>query len=234
MFLMRGEGWRRAGFELVIVFFGVFVALLVDGWNERRVEKGLEQDYLHRLSEDVARDSAGLVDLAQALDTKIAALQWLTRADPETIAAAESHVLIPQLVHAHTAGFGVMRGISTTFEDLRSTGNLGLIRDPDLRAQLIAYYEAWEFNADRVEARRSPFPSDIYSILPPVAYDPDVYFDAPASTDGVKVDREALSNYLFGREGRRALVGEMNYARFFAGVIRDLLSQSQDLLATLN
>jgi hypothetical protein len=227
------EGWRRAGFELVIVFLGVLVALLVDGWNQRRMDRGLEREYLVRLAQDVSRDAEALRDLAQALEEKSAALVWLGALDAAGLAAAPDAELVPRLVHAHSAGFGVLRGISTTFEDLRSTGNLALVADPTLRAQIVSYYEAWIFNADRVEARRSRFPGDVYSLLPPAAYNADVYFDAPSTTTEVQLDRAALSTYLLREEGRAALRGELNYARFFAGVVRDLGSRAQELMAAL-
>ena len=232
--LMSREGWRQAGFELVIVFLGVLIALLVDGWNERRVERAVEQGYLDRLAGDVAQDSVGLADLAKALEVKMTALESLEGANRSTLLEAPAAALVPMLVQAHTAGFGVLRGVSTTFEDLQSTGHLGLIRDPQLRAELVAYYESWRFNADRVQARRSTFPSSIYSFLPPSAYDTDVYFDAPAAALDVELDREPLVEYLYGSDGRRALIGEMNYARFFAGVIADLRKQARNVLVSLD
>lgn len=228
------DGWRRAGFELAVVFLGVLIALLVDGWNTRRMANGLERQYLARLTQDVAGDTTALRDLLRTLDGKTSALLWLqgqTLGDLST--AADSTELVRERVRAHSAGFGVLRGNSTSFEDLRSTGNLSLIRDPQLRARIVAYYEAWSFNADRVEARRSGFPALLYAVLPPEAYDADVYFDAPASGSDVELDLDLVAAEVLGEVGRRELRGELNYSRFFRGVVEDLLEHATELLRVL-
>ena len=146
----------------------------------------------------------------------------------------ESEELALHLVNAHTAGFGVLRGFSSTFEDLRSTGNLALIKDAELRSNIVTYYESWQFNADRVEARRSHFPGTVYALLPPEAYRSDIYFDAPSSSVAIQIDREALAGYLLGATGMKEARAELNYARFFAGVVEDLLMQSKSLLNELD
>jgi hypothetical protein len=227
------DGWRRAGFELAIVFLGVLVALMVDGWNERRMERDLEEQYLTRLSQDVARDTAEFGALVQTLEAKSASLRWLQALAPGDLGSeASAGELARQLVRAHSAGFGVLSWKSTTFEDLRSTGNLSLVRDPRLRAQIVSYYEVLRFNAQRVEARRSEFPPLAYSVLPPAAYDTDVYFDAP-SESSVELDLDVVADQVLGAGGRRALAGELNYARFFSGVVRDLVEQATELLLAL-
>ena len=227
------DGWRRAGFELAIVFLGVLVALLVDGRNERRMERDLEQQYLARLSQDVARDTAEFGAMILTLEAKSASLRWLQAITPGDLGSkASTGELARQLVRAHSAGFGVLSWKSTTFEDLRSTGNLSLVRDPRLRAQIVSYYEALRFNAQRVEARRSEFPPLAYAVLPPDAYDADVYFDAP-SESSVELDLDIVADQVLGAGGRRALAGELNYARFFSGVVLDLVEQATELLLAL-
>ena len=224
------SSWIRARHRVL----GVFVALLVDGWNTRRMERGLERQYMARLAQDVAGDVSSLRDLAATLDTKSAALLELQRLDAVGLRAhAESGALARQLVLAHSAGFGVLRGSSSTFEDLRSTGNLSLIGDPDLRALLVSYYEAWLFNAERVSARRSTFPQLVYSLLPPTAYDRNVYFDAPAAGISATLDMELAFSVLLAETGRLSLAAELNYSRFFRGVVEDLAEQAEEVATAL-
>lgn len=82
------QGWRRAGFELAIVFFGVLIALLVDGWTSRRMERELEQEYIVRLLKEVRNDTTILRDLLRTLDTKPAALRWLEERSESDLRAA--------------------------------------------------------------------------------------------------------------------------------------------------
>jgi len=225
MFSLGRDGWRRGGFELAIVFLGVLIALLVDGWNEGRIQRGVELDYLQRIAADVDEDQRSLGDLATALDAKLDAIGTLL----ESPSASDDQVLLEEIVTASSAGFGVLQGNQTTFEDLRGTGNLGLVSDPSLRTEIVAYYESWRFNAARVEARRSELPPAVYSLLPSSAFSTDVYFDAPAHTVPSDFDREAVLAFLSSEVGRAALRAEANYGRFFRGVVRDLSSQAARL-----
>ena len=220
-------GWRRAGFELVIVFLGVLVALLVDGWNEGRIERAVERDYLQRILEDVREDRRELSALTKALDSKRDAIVRLL--SPTHFESMSDLELLQTLVEASTAGFGVLSGNSTTFEDLRGTGNLGLVSDPELRAEIVSYYESWRFNAERVEARRSSLPPDVYALLPSSAFSTDVFFDAPADSVPSNFSRSAVVAFLGSQSGRSELRGESNYARFFRGVVRDLDEQAEQL-----
>ena len=132
-----------------------------------------------------------------------------------------------------TVGFGVIRGTSTTFSDLRSSGNLSLIRQADLRTAIVGYYESWSFNGTRVAVRRSRWPNLLYQLIPPSAFDPDVSFDRPAETTA-PIDRESVLAVLQTQQGLRELNWEMNYGRFFRGVALDLLEQARTLSMRLS
>lgn len=54
----------------------------------------------------------------------------------------------------------------TTFDDLKATGNLRLIRDVDLRNKVNDYYRVFANNHARVLARTTDFSKYILSILP--------------------------------------------------------------------
>lgn len=228
MFSIGREGWRRAGFELAIVFLGVLVALLVDGWNETRIERGIERDYLVRISDDVGEDRSELAALASALDGKRSAIRRLL-SGPTQLETLSDQQLLATLVQASSAGFGVLSGNSTTFEDLRGTGNLGLVSNPDLRAEIVSYYESWRFNAARVEARRSSLPAEIYALLPSGAYSTEVFFDTPSDSVPSDFSRSSVLAFLGTEQGRSSLRGEANYARFFRPVVRDLEEQAEVL-----
>jgi len=225
---MKKDGWRRAGFELAIVSLGVLVALLVDGWNKSRIERGIEREYLLRILEDVGEDRHELAALASALDAKRLAIRQLL-SGPTGLEPLSDRELLATLVDASTAGFGVLRGNSTTFEDLRGTGSLALVSDPDVRARIVSYYESWSFNAARVDARRSSLPAEIYALLPSDAFSEDVVFDAPADSMPSDFRRASVLAFLQSDRGRSSLRGEANYARFFRGVVRDLESRAEAL-----
>jgi hypothetical protein len=130
--------WRLLLGEFVVIVVGVLVALWVDELREARVNAALEVEYLESLVIDLD------ADLAQFAQTEA----WMRRSE-----AAAATVLalyegspptenVADLVAAvETAGWQSWPSITrNTIDDLRSTGNLRLIRDPALRRAIAAYY----------------------------------------------------------------------------------------------
>lgn len=137
--------WRLLLGEFVVVVVGVLMALWVDQLREARVNAGLEVEYLESLLIDLD------ADLAQFDSTD----SWMRRQE-----AAAATVLalyegspptedVADLVAAvETAGHQYFPAITrNTIEDLRSTGNLRLIRDPALRRAIAAYYATVDANS---------------------------------------------------------------------------------------
>jgi hypothetical protein len=130
--------WRFLLGEFVIIVLGVLIALWVDQLREARVNADLEVEYLESLVADLNADLAQF-DEAEA---------WMRRS--ETAAAtvlalyeeAPPTENVADLVAAvETAGWQMFPSISrNTIDDLRSTGNLRLIRDPAIRRAIADYY----------------------------------------------------------------------------------------------
>jgi len=130
--------WRLLLGEFVVIVVGVLLALWVDEIREARVAAELEVEYLESLVLDLE------ADLVQFDSTEA----WMRRQE-----AAAATVLalyagspptenLPDLVAAvETAGWQYWPSITrNTIDDLRSTGNLRLIRDRDLRRAIALYY----------------------------------------------------------------------------------------------
>jgi len=130
--------WRLLTGEFVVIVVGVLMALWVDELREARVNAELEVEYLKSIVVDLD------ADLAQFDQTEA----WMRRSE-----AAAATVLalykgspptanVADLVAAvETAGWQAWPAITrNTIDDLRSTGNLRLIRDPALRRAIAAYY----------------------------------------------------------------------------------------------
>jgi len=130
--------WRFLLGEFVVIVVGVLMALWVDELREARDNAELEVEYLQSFVIDLE------ADLAQFDETEA----WMRRSE-----AAAATVLalyeglsptdnVADLVMAvETAGWQAWPVITrNTIDDLRSTGNLRLIREPALRRAIAAYY----------------------------------------------------------------------------------------------
>ena len=134
--------WRLLLGEFVVIVVGILMALWVDELREARYNAALEIEYLASIVTDLE------ADLAQFDETEA----WMRRSE-----AAAATVLalyqgspptenVADLVMAvETAGWQAWPVITrNTIDDLRSTGNLRLIRDKNLRRAIAAYYTTIE------------------------------------------------------------------------------------------
>ena len=130
--------WRLLLGEFVVIVVGVLVALWVDQLREARVNAGLEVEYLESLLTDLDADLAQF-DSTEAWmrrsETAAATVLALYEGSPPTENVADLVAAV------ETAGWQFVPTITrNTIDDLRSTGNLRLIRDPDLRRAIASYY----------------------------------------------------------------------------------------------
>ena len=125
--------------ELVIVVVGVIIALAANGAYEDWKEGRIEIDYLQRISTDLEIGAAQLSNRERRNSRSLAAgrrlIDLLDRQSPD-----ENDVLVNFLYTAQTGGTASDSSHDTTFRELVSTGNLNIIRDPELRVEIADYY----------------------------------------------------------------------------------------------
>lgn len=155
--------------ETLVVVLGVLIALgLNDYWTIRQ-EKILELEYLRRIHADIRADIE-LIDQfgKRLLEKKIQALD-------EIAPIVRGKAPVPEDVESflRNVSLGGLGGASptnwttdTTFEDLRSTGNLRLIRDAELRRKISRYYQEFEEFHTRTRDRKTRYAKAVWSVMP--------------------------------------------------------------------
>lgn len=137
--------WRFLLGEFVVVVVGVLLALWVDQLREGRAHAAMEVEYLESLLVDLE------ADLVQFDSTDA----WIRRQESAAATVVALYGGSPptddvnELVAAvETAGWQYVPVITrNTIDDLRSTGNLRLIRDRALRRAIASYYTTLEVNS---------------------------------------------------------------------------------------
>ena len=133
------QNWTAITIDFVIVVLGVFVGTQVSNWNSDRLEQRRAQGYLERIRSNLESDRVGMAGaqaywsdvirygeaaLGYADDGRLAdGSRWKT-----VLAFYQASQLLPFSLD------------DTTYQELRSSGDLGLIRDGELRSALAAYY----------------------------------------------------------------------------------------------
>jgi len=147
-FLGRFLGsWRLALGELVIVFLGVLIALWADQWIQTRQDAARAVGYLERLQEDVRADLRSLRFSANQARNRLAITRqvdaWLQ--DPDAAPDPDSLVM-----NVHFAGVLFPPMISKfTIDDLKSTGDLRLLKNDALKRQIADYYNQIALRIDQ-------------------------------------------------------------------------------------
>jgi len=168
---MLGSGSRLQWLfgETVVVVLGVLIALSLDDYWTDRQERALELQYVDRIIADVHADieyvDNTIRDLwirkLQILDT-IAPVVRGNEPIPEDIELFLRNVALGGIGGASSTRWVT----STTFDDLRSTGNLRLIRDAELRRKIARYYDDFDTLYGRARDRQSGYANYVHSLLP--------------------------------------------------------------------
>ncbi len=132
---VRKQEWTAISIDFLIVVLGVFVATQVANWNAERGERAAEAGYLAALEGDITFSIASLETLVAQLEVQEAARQRLFdySSDPAAeIAPEELDLLVKQGIF-HLPSINISQ---ITFDTLKSSGRLTVLRSPELVAAL--------------------------------------------------------------------------------------------------
>lgn len=139
--------------EIILVVIGILIAFQVSSWNEERKLKKLEISYYENLLADLRKDSTEfrqksdntlrneqkLLNILRFIESgydieksEIDEVEWRGVIFKDTAALAVS------LSHAGFVQFPKL--FENTMSDLRSTGNIKLLSNTDLKNSLVIYY----------------------------------------------------------------------------------------------
>lgn len=136
---IRKQDWFIVVIELLVVIVGLMMAFEVDRWREDMGEKKLERVYTQRLIDDIESDIPKLEYAIQLADMRKSFVELLMAVAENPAVAAEQPTSF--LLAVDQAAFTYSPPLRrTTFDDLRSTGNMRLMHDQDMKTKLHDYY----------------------------------------------------------------------------------------------
>jgi hypothetical protein len=167
---VKNQEWTAIAIDFLIVVVGVFVGLQVSNWNEDRAIDQQSVLFTERLTDDLREEAWNFQFLVGYYD------DVLTHANKalailEGKSAASDEALLISAYRATQYNEAFRR--RATYDELTSTGNIGLIRDQTLRLTAMRIYTAPVFDdlanegiASRYrEAFRMIVPIDVQNAL---------------------------------------------------------------------
>jgi hypothetical protein len=138
---LREHDWTAVIIEIAIVVVGVFIGLQVSNWNDDRKDSVRGDEYLRRLHDELVLDAGQLREISafwsQVHDYGAAALAYA-----EDGQLHEGSAWRTLLAYYQSSQVWPYRKPDVTFQEIRSSGHLALIRNQALRARIATHYGA--------------------------------------------------------------------------------------------
>jgi hypothetical protein len=151
--------------EIILVVIGILIALQVNNWNESRLQQERELVYLGRLTENIQSDIQLYeynIDFYQKVrDSGLLALRFATGED---ISEHSNWDIL--LAYFYASQIWPMDPVSTTYEELKSSGELSLLESVALRDRLAFYYEGAQFRYRQTIGINPPYRKLSRTLIP--------------------------------------------------------------------
>lgn len=150
--------------EVLLVVIGILLALQLDAWSQMNKERQLEREYLKRLNVDLDRDLNIVKSIERYLTQKEESLMMVRGFidDPNAI-MGDSVITILNDSDIIGTDFPNAR-LTGTFQEMISSGHLRLIRNTNLRNNVVNYYSFWDHSNLRIANHQSEYPSLVWEI----------------------------------------------------------------------
>lgn len=160
---LKERRWADFFAEILIVVVGVFLGIQAANWNDDRLEREEGRLFAERLAADIRKDLDSRRALVSYYEAVIkSAEQTVKRLNSESIDDPEAFV-----VDAYRATeYNRISPTRATFDEIVSTGNLGLLPASARQAGIIEYYAYDNSLVARQAVVASPYRLRVRSTLP--------------------------------------------------------------------
>ncbi len=214
--------------EFAVITLGVLAALAAEEWRQGRADRTLEAEYVSRLVRDLREDSTTWASLRPRVDSKEEALKdvlaWLD--DPDFTESGLTHLAAQIIEGTGFAYGGGSQASQSTFDELVSTGRLGLIADVGFRESLLSYYESIALSQTRLRGRETDYGPTSYELVPR-----DSEFSLAQDIDAS--DLRDIGERALNADLKSLAIAERNRARFRRQTFLDQLDQVTRLLRSV-
>ncbi len=165
---IRKQDWFTVAVEILIVVIGVFLGLQVNNWNENRFENRQSAEYTERLIADLRVEAWNYdVMIGYLGEVKSNADRALEVLDGSQVLSDEQLLISAYRATQYTDG--VRR--RATYDELTSTGKIGLIRDLSLRDTAASVYNRVYIDRVTEEGTYAPYRIAFRKLLPVAVQD---------------------------------------------------------------
>lgn len=151
---LKSQHWMAIAIELIVVVLGVFIGLQASNWNEDRETERKAAVFTERLRADLLEEAWSYESQIAYSDEVLANAQRAANA-LSGIAPLSDEALLVAAYRATQYSLYIRR--RATYDELTSTGEIGLIRDWPLRKLAMDVYTAQMFDDITAEGKSSEY-----------------------------------------------------------------------------
>ena len=132
-----GKYLKYAIGEIILVVIGILIALQVNNWNQKELEKKEARILLKNLQNDFQKDTIQLQSLIKDAELRVRGI--------DSIAALLKNVEQDDLnkfiqLQFNLFNFGVFQSNQSTYDEAISSGTMKLLANDDLKYKILTYY----------------------------------------------------------------------------------------------
>jgi hypothetical protein len=136
---LKQHDWTGVMVEVMVVIVGVFIGLQVSNWNDDRKDAARGSEYLRRLDAELLQDAESLRTIS-GFWTQVYANGVVAVGYAENGTLQQDSAWKTLLAYYQASQVWPYRKPDTVFQEIRSTGDLQLIRNQELRARIARHY----------------------------------------------------------------------------------------------
>ena len=219
--------------EILLVVIGILIALQINNWNEGRLNRIAETQYLQRLRLDIQADTTGYNNYIDISGHKKAFLKSILNGSLKEIRFIKKHKSFDLFISRFP---GQIIPQNNTYMDMISTGKLGLIRNEDLKVHIQNYYKLIGDRQQALNLNFSDWPKILSSMIPAEGNIADSYYYSSINFEFPKAEVQQLVTSLTANKEtlRPSINGEMQFAILQVISYQMLLESANQLLIHLD
>jgi hypothetical protein len=184
--------------EIILVVIGILIALQINNWQQIQNDRSLENRYLKNLVSELQKDSIALKDkfdkLVNQSETKNPFLLMLKEGSEQD--SLKSYFEAQwQPIYPYTP-------LRSTFEEMKSSSHLNIIKSDDVREAIIKMYNAYENLKNDEDLLMENF-KNLVEVLSKII--PDIYHPSKKEILSLREDNHVMNsirlNGAFTRRG---------------------------------
>jgi hypothetical protein len=145
-----GKYLKYAIGEIILVMIGILLALQVSHWNTQSADRKLEKRYLSELILDLHADSIVISNAKKYSDKQVLSKLKLQKYFEGKQIIEDSLLSYFGNQWRHASKFNP---ITTTLDEMKSTGNIGVIENTSIRRKILETYNYYTTHINNVEER---------------------------------------------------------------------------------